>query len=55
MHHCCSGQGIEFNRVGRWWDNHSVEIDIVAYDSMGKDILFGECKYAANNDNIWLM
>jgi AAA+ ATPase superfamily predicted ATPase len=33
-----------FDKVGRWWDNHS-EIDIVAYDSAGQDIVFGECKY----------
>ncbi|MBQ9277264.1 MAG: ATP-binding protein [Lachnospiraceae bacterium] len=35
---------ISFNRVGRWWDKNT-EIDIVAYDSNGKDIVFGECKY----------
>jgi len=33
-----------FDRVGRWWSNSS-EIDIVAYDSTGSDIIFGECKY----------
>ncbi len=33
-----------FDKVGRWWDNHS-EIDIVAYNSSGQDILLGECKY----------
>lgn len=33
-----------FDRVGRWW-NGSTEIDLVAYDSQGTDILFGECKY----------
>ena len=33
-----------FNKVGRWWDNH-LEIDIVALDSSGTDIVFGECKY----------
>lgn len=37
---------ISFNRVGRWWGNKDVEIDIVAYDSLGSDILFGECKYS---------
>ena len=35
---------ISFNRVGRWWDKDT-EIDIVAYDSDGKNIVFGECKY----------
>ncbi len=33
-----------FDKVGRWWDNHS-EIDIVACNSSGQDILLGECKY----------
>lgn len=33
-----------FDKVGRWWNNYT-EIDIVAYDSAGKDIIFGECKY----------
>lgn len=35
-----------FDRIGRWWGGKDVEIDIVAYDSVGKsDIVFGECKY----------
>lgn len=33
-----------FNRIGAWWDK-STEIDIVAYDSFGNDICFGECKF----------
>ena len=40
-----NGKPMMFNRVGRWW-NKDTEIDIVAYDSMGNDILFGECKYS---------
>lgn len=32
------------DKIGRWWDNKN-EIDIVAYDSNGNSILFGECKY----------
>ncbi|MCL2689484.1 MAG: ATP-binding protein [Chitinispirillia bacterium] len=35
---------LNFNKCGRWWDNKT-EIDIVAYDSMGDNIIFGECKY----------
>lgn len=31
-------------RIGRWWDNRE-EIDIVAFDSGGEDMVFGECKY----------
>ncbi|AGA70628.1 putative ATPase (AAA+ superfamily) [Desulfitobacterium dichloroeliminans LMG P-21439] len=33
-----------FNRAGRWWDNQT-EIDLVAYDSKGTNMIFGECKY----------
>ena len=33
-----------FDRVGRWWNNNT-EIDIVAYDSNGFDIIYGECKF----------
>ena len=39
-------RGFSFNRVGRWWGNQDVEIDIVAYDSMGDSIIFGECKFS---------
>ena len=33
-----------FDKVGRWWNNNT-EIDIVAIDRSGNDIIFGECKY----------
>lgn len=33
-----------FDKVGRWWNNNT-EIDIVAVDTAGVDIVFGECKY----------
>lgn len=33
-----------FNRIGSWWDQ-SAEIDVVAYDSFGLDMCFGECKF----------
>ena len=46
-----NGKDILFNRVGRWW-NKDIEIDIVAYDSNGDDILFGECKYSKNPKGI---
>ena len=36
-----------FDRVGRWWDNNH-EIDIVALDQDGQDIIFGECKYCTS-------
>jgi uncharacterized protein len=33
-----------FDKVGRWWNNNE-EIDIVAFEKDGTDIIFGECKY----------
>lgn len=33
-----------FEKAGRWWDGQN-EIDLVALDSAGKNIIFGECKY----------
>lgn len=33
-----------FDKAGRWWSGDT-EIDIVAIDSSGNDIIFGECKY----------
>lgn len=33
-----------FDKLGRWWNNDT-EIHIVAFDSTGTDIIFGECKY----------
>jgi AAA+ ATPase superfamily predicted ATPase len=35
---------VQFNTVGRYW-NSTVEIDIVAFDNTGRDIVFAECKY----------
>jgi len=35
---------LQFNSLGRWWNNKE-EIDIVAFDTIGKDIVFAECKY----------
>jgi len=33
-----------FNKLGRWW-NKKEEIDVVAIDTTGNNIIFGECKY----------
>lgn len=35
---------LQFNKLGRWW-NSNEEIDIVAYNSQGEEIIFAECKY----------
>ena len=32
-----------FDKIGRWWGN--TEIDLIALDSQGANIIFGECKY----------
>jgi len=41
----CQDKLFTFDRVGRWWNNNA-EIDIVAFNSNTKDILFGECKWS---------
>ena len=38
--------GLQFSKLGRWW-NSKEEIDIVALDATGEDIVFAECKYRA--------
>ena len=35
-----------FTKAGKWWNNET-EIDIVAIDKEGKNIIFGECKYTS--------
>jgi hypothetical protein len=34
-----------FERLGRYWGAKTGEIDIVAIDTVGKNIILGECKY----------
>lgn len=48
-------EGISVNRVGRWWGSGDVEIDIVAYDSVGNDIVFGECKYSGQKKGLGVL
>jgi len=43
--------GFNYDKVGRWWNNNT-EIDIVAIDRTGNDIIFGECKYRENKVGI---
>jgi len=33
------------DKIGRWWDRKDTEIDIVAVEEEGRNIIFGECKY----------
>ena len=37
-----------FDKVGRYWGAKAGEIDIVALDSMGEDLVLGECKYTSS-------
>ena len=47
MHNLVVNDAWDFvpNNIGRWWDRKDTEIDIVAVDEDGKNIIFGECKY----------
>jgi len=40
-----------FNKLGRHWDNKT-EIDIVAIDSLSKNIILGECKFSKSKKGI---
>lgn len=37
-----------FDKVGRYWGAKAGEIDIVALDSTGEDLVLGECKYTSS-------
>lgn len=37
-----------FDKVGRYWSAKAGEIDIVALDSTGEDLVLGECKYTSS-------
>lgn len=37
-----------FDRVGRYWGSKADETDIVAIDSVGKNLVLGECKYSTS-------
>ena len=37
-----------FTKVGRYWGNKSGEIDIVAIDTIGGNLVLGECKYTTS-------
>ncbi len=38
----------KFDRVGRYWGSKAGEVDIVAIDTVGKNLVIGECKYTAS-------
>ena len=46
--------GFQFDKVGRWW-NSDTEIDIVAIDKAGNNIVFGECKYRTDKIGLGLL
>ena len=37
-----------FDKVGRYWGSKTGEIDIVAIDTIGKNLVLGECKYTTS-------
>lgn len=41
-----------FDRVGRYWGSKADEIDIVAIDSVGKNLVLGECKYSTSEKGL---
>lgn len=38
----------KFDRVGRYWGSKAGEVDIVAIDTVGKNLVIGECNYTAS-------
>jgi len=42
------GKLIRFNKVGRYWGQKTGETDIVALDTIDKNIIVGECKYSSS-------
>ncbi len=38
----------KFDRVGRYWGSKAGEVDIVAIDTVGKNLVIGECKYTTS-------
>ena len=43
---------VELNLVGRWWDNHNHEIDLVGLDFENKTLIAAECKCWINQVGI---
>ncbi len=40
--------GFHFNKVGKYWGAKAGEIDIVAIDTIGENLVLGECKYTVS-------
>ena len=43
-----------FDKVGRWWNNDT-EIDIVAVDQTGNDLVIGECKFRSGETGLGVL
>lgn len=41
-----------FDRIGRYWGSKADETDIVAIDSIGKNLVLGECKYSTSEKGL---
>lgn len=44
-----------FDKVGRYWGSKAYETDIVAIDSIGKNLVLGECKYSTSEKGLSVM
>lgn len=44
-----------FDRVGRYWGAKIGEVDILAIDSMGKNLIVGECKYSESEKGLGVL
>lgn len=41
-----------FDKIGRYWGSKADETDIVAIDTMGKNLVLGECKYSSSEKGL---
>jgi AAA+ ATPase superfamily predicted ATPase len=46
--------GFSIDRCGRYWDKRC-EIDLVAYNSRGREMIFGECKFSLKKTGLELL
>ncbi len=44
--------GFNFDKLGRYWGNKLGEVDIVAIDSIEKNLIVGECKYTKSEKGL---
>ena len=47
--------GFRFNKIGRYWGAKAGETDIVALDTVDKNIIVGECKYTSSEKGLGVL